>query len=432
MADRAQARRCPAHRARFGAGLADHVGKALAAEAGGGHHQHRRVHHAHHRRHVLLRVVVDVADMRVQRQRAGRGEAERIAVRRGLGDGVDADAAAGAGLVLDHHRSAHLHGQLLAQRTGHGIADAAGRVGHDHADRAARVGVRGMGGGNEGRGRKRGDGEDGQGRQQRLGNGRNHGGDGAGGLLMDRRYLSRTAPAAEPPACRSIPSGPSNQRGEAVSAHERVFRHPRNEQFVGAVVQPPRRTALAAGEGQHAERHAGRAGADVGRRVAQGQAGVRLAAARVLGQGQTMGAGGAGGYRQGRGGWHGGMTGKRGHGGLHARHDAAKRRRWPHLAVLGRRLGYVAPCLLRARDRLAFSRGIAFGALYAAAPCAQDFRSHIAITRNLTACHPFVAPASLPCAPSRSRWHSPPPAPPPPTPPRWSRPTSWPSRRSPR
>jgi hypothetical protein len=30
-----------------------------------------------------------------------------------------------------------------------------------------------------------------------------------------------------------------------------------------------------------------------------------------------------------------GMTGERGHGGLHARHDAAKRWRWPHLAVIG-------------------------------------------------------------------------------------------------
>ena len=40
--------------------------------------------------------------MRIDRQHACGGDAERIAIRRRLGDGADADVAACSGPVLDH------------------------------------------------------------------------------------------------------------------------------------------------------------------------------------------------------------------------------------------------------------------------------------------------------------------------------------------
>ena len=66
--------------------------------------------------------------MRIDRDIAELDEAERIAVRRGLGDRVGAEIAADAGAVLDH--------EALAQR----LAEMLGRNARGHVHQPARGG----------------------------------------------------------------------------------------------------------------------------------------------------------------------------------------------------------------------------------------------------------------------------------------------------
>ena len=87
-------------------------------------------------RDIVLRIVVDAAHMRIERQRARRGEADRVAIGRRLRDRIDADAAARARAVLHHHRGPHLRGEPIGERARHGIADAAGRIGDDQPSSA--------------------------------------------------------------------------------------------------------------------------------------------------------------------------------------------------------------------------------------------------------------------------------------------------------
>ncbi len=108
----------------------------------GVHGQHvRHVHQVGDRREVLDRIVrILGVGGGVGRHRAHSGDAERVAVRRGLGQRVGADRAAATATVLHHHGLA----QLAAQRVGHGAADdvggAARRERYDQADRL--VGIR--------------------------------------------------------------------------------------------------------------------------------------------------------------------------------------------------------------------------------------------------------------------------------------------------
>ena len=62
------------------------------------------------------------------------GEQQGIAVRRGFGGDLDAEAAAGAGTVVDDDRLAERFRQRLAEQAGKHIRAAAGRVGHDEGD----------------------------------------------------------------------------------------------------------------------------------------------------------------------------------------------------------------------------------------------------------------------------------------------------------
>jgi hypothetical protein len=86
----------------------------------------------------------------VGRQRAGGAHAQRVAVARRLRHHGEADVAARAGPVVDHHRLAELVVEPRHQHAHHRIGAAAGREGHDHADRLVRkvgAGRLGAGGG---------------------------------------------------------------------------------------------------------------------------------------------------------------------------------------------------------------------------------------------------------------------------------------------
>ncbi len=64
---------------------------------------------------VLARVVADIAvERRVDGERAGAAEAQRVAVRRGLRDLPRRDRAAGAAAVLDDDLLAEHRAHLLA------------------------------------------------------------------------------------------------------------------------------------------------------------------------------------------------------------------------------------------------------------------------------------------------------------------------------
>ena len=91
----------------------------------------------------------------VHRQRAGRADAERVPVRRRLGDGVHADVAAGAGAVVDDQRLAEPGLHAGREDAADDVAAAARREGDDEADRAAGEGGLGARAGRP-RGRRRG------------------------------------------------------------------------------------------------------------------------------------------------------------------------------------------------------------------------------------------------------------------------------------
>ena len=127
----------------LGLGGVDRIGQRLVRRVGAGHHHQRRVGEQHDRRQVLLRVVRHLrVQRRVDRQVAGLAEHDRVAVGRRLGDRVDAEVAAGAGLVVDDEGPAGGRGDLLAGLAGNDVGAAAGRERHDDADRLGRPGLR--------------------------------------------------------------------------------------------------------------------------------------------------------------------------------------------------------------------------------------------------------------------------------------------------
>ena len=91
------------------------------------------------RREILARVVADVGiERRIDRQRA-RGDQQRVAVGRGLGDLARRDGAAGAAAVLDHDGLAEARAHPLGDDARDHVVAAAGRVGHDQRDRVGRI-----------------------------------------------------------------------------------------------------------------------------------------------------------------------------------------------------------------------------------------------------------------------------------------------------
>ena len=107
-------------------------------------HRHRR--DEADRREILARIHAELGvEARVDRQRPGVAEQQRVAVRRGARDRARADGAPAAAAVVDGHGLAESVGQLLRHHARHGIDAAAGRVRHDQRDGARRK-ISGTGG----------------------------------------------------------------------------------------------------------------------------------------------------------------------------------------------------------------------------------------------------------------------------------------------
>ncbi len=92
------------------------------------------------RREILARVVADVAvERRIDRERAGAAEHQRVAVGRGLRHRARGDRAAGAGAVLDDDVLAERLAHLLGDDARHHVVAAAGGVRHHQRDRPGRI-----------------------------------------------------------------------------------------------------------------------------------------------------------------------------------------------------------------------------------------------------------------------------------------------------
>jgi len=73
--------------------------------------------------------------MRVDGEHAGRGDAERVSIRGGLGHGSNTNIAAGPRSILDHNRLMQLFRNCRLKRADHDVGAAAGRKGDDDLDR---------------------------------------------------------------------------------------------------------------------------------------------------------------------------------------------------------------------------------------------------------------------------------------------------------
>src|SRR5262249_56250424 len=86
---------------------------------------------------------------RVERERAGRSEQERVAVRLRLGHEIAAGIATAAGAVLDDDLLAESLRELLCQNSRHYVDRSARRIGVDDANDAIRIALRGLSSGHE-------------------------------------------------------------------------------------------------------------------------------------------------------------------------------------------------------------------------------------------------------------------------------------------
>ena len=96
----------------------------------------RRLADRRHRQELLERVERHLLlHERIDHELPGEHDAERVAVRRRLGDRQRRDRAGGGGAVLDHDRLAGLAGDVVAEQPRAEIGDAAGGEADDQADR---------------------------------------------------------------------------------------------------------------------------------------------------------------------------------------------------------------------------------------------------------------------------------------------------------
>ncbi|MNV61596.1 hypothetical protein D3C71_1541090 [compost metagenome] len=110
----------------------------------GADHQHVR-HRGQQRdgREVLDRVVRNARiQRRVDAMRAGGGQQQRVAVRRGRGHLLGGDGAVGAALVLDDDALAQRLARFRRDRARQDVRRAARRVRHDQRDGFGRIGLR--------------------------------------------------------------------------------------------------------------------------------------------------------------------------------------------------------------------------------------------------------------------------------------------------
>ena len=104
------------------------------------------------RREILLRVVVDVLEHeRDEHRHRDRREEERGAVGGRALEGVDRDASARAGPVLDHHRLPEALPEGVGDQARDDVRLPAGGDGHDDPDRLLRPALRVCGRGRSGR-----------------------------------------------------------------------------------------------------------------------------------------------------------------------------------------------------------------------------------------------------------------------------------------
>ncbi|MNL15787.1 hypothetical protein D3C87_1367980 [compost metagenome] len=117
------------------------LGKGLHAQAGA-HDKQLRVHHSlGYPLQVLHRVVGQLARLqRVQRQRIA-AQQQGVAIATRMRDRRIANAAAGAGLVLDHHALAPFFAELLRDGARQLVAAAACRHRHHDLDGPVRIAV---------------------------------------------------------------------------------------------------------------------------------------------------------------------------------------------------------------------------------------------------------------------------------------------------
>jgi hypothetical protein len=99
-------------------------------------------------REILARVEAGIGEQRrIDRDRAGVGEHQRVAVGRGAGDRARAHEPAAAAAVVDHDLLAERGRELVGDDACHGVDAAARRVRHDQGDRPRRVILRARRGG---------------------------------------------------------------------------------------------------------------------------------------------------------------------------------------------------------------------------------------------------------------------------------------------
>ena len=91
---------------------------------------------------ILEHVVLDRIDGARAHVAQPIADAQRIAVRRRACRTGDADAAAGAGDILDHHGLAELSREIIGKDSRDGVGDAAGRHRHDDGDGTGRINLR--------------------------------------------------------------------------------------------------------------------------------------------------------------------------------------------------------------------------------------------------------------------------------------------------
>ncbi|MNT09403.1 hypothetical protein D3C72_1441840 [compost metagenome] len=142
VGDGALARGAVAHAFGMRAGVFHQTGEVFHRQRLGRHDGDRGHGHAGHRRQVLHRVVVGLGQMREDRQRTGRGQQQRGAVRLRARHEVRAHGRARARLVFDDDGHVGFLAQRVAQAAPDRVGAAAGGVGHDHGDRLGRPALR--------------------------------------------------------------------------------------------------------------------------------------------------------------------------------------------------------------------------------------------------------------------------------------------------
>ena len=204
----ALAQRAVVHLAALRTGPGDEFSHRLGRHPLGVDRQHVGLRGGHHDRLQVARRVVGHLGIQEGRigQRAVEADRDGVAIG-GLGGHVQPHQAAGAGLVVDHHRLAPARGQLVAHQPHDQVERAAGAGGHDDLDRLA-----GPGGGW------------GLGQRGQRPSGGQHGGGDQGTALHGGGGLGRLNSAGlSPPAGLSRPGA----SGRASSEHQtRIRRTP--------------------------------------------------------------------------------------------------------------------------------------------------------------------------------------------------------------